>query len=414
MIKQECNHEDIPTHLYKYMRIGSNMYDDLRNHSLFLSSLSNENDVNEGHPPLFFNGDKKHWIDFLKMYFDFIKCNLIKDDFYFTDKNHDLCERFINDNAIQSFISTLTDQKISENFLNIVLFPVFRLSKSYILFQCFHNQKSISSQLNELIPKIKALMKAGQESDPGIFNEPFRSIEHIHDLSHRIHSSDEEVYLKGHTEELKEDRNLNQSFMNYASQFALPKAYTTCFTDTPKNDQMWNLYADKYNGICIQFTLNKDKTFPLNNSYMLIHPMNYPNKLKPYDYFKDMDYQNPIIHKYFNNISDGNVITERTRKAWLKAVDEKYKSWRYENEYRLITFGDYKNGIKEHFSCKSVKSVYLGFNVSEADQNEVIKILKATYTPIKLYKMYRLKDGSLEPKLLKNVNVSDDNWGHLD
>jgi predicted metal-dependent hydrolase len=68
----------------------------------------------------------------------------------------------------------------------------------------------------------------------------------------------------------------------------------------------------------------------------------------------------------------------------------KYYDWKYEKEYRAISFGDKDFNRKLPFEIEDVEEIYIG-NRLEKEKPEfyesLIKILKRKYSKVKLFKV---------------------------
>ncbi len=120
------------------------------------------------------------------------------------------------------------------------------------------------------------------------------------------------------------------------------------------NELMWAHYADSHNGICIKYKFPSDVTTTDNDN------KNYVA------YFKDVEYTSNL-KKYFKQ----NAINMKD------AFFAKGKSWKYENELRLLYFNPTNHD--SHISLpisNCIEAVYFGVKCSDKDKQTIKTILK--------------------------------------
>ena len=125
---------------------------------------------------------------------------------------------------------------------------------------------------------------------------------------------------------------------------ALNKIGACCFNVNPRNLLMWSHYANHHKGIVLQFEVAKDTTTFL--------------KAVPLDYVTDY----PKIN--WANETEGEV-----RKAFLN----KYETWKYENEWRIIhVFGA---NIYIDFKPEALTGLVFGCKADNNVKDAVSKLL---------------------------------------
>ncbi|WP_399632669.1 DUF2971 domain-containing protein [Sporosarcina sp. SG10008] len=131
--------------------------------------------------------------------------------------------------------------------------------------------------------------------------------------------------------------------------------YTACFSETNDNILMWSHYAQYHKGICIEYDFsNIDYT---SRTLLTLSPVKYTNELF------DM-----------NNYPNRTPI-DRIQLAALS----KFECWKYENEWRLISF------LKEEqkFKLDKPTAVIFGTKTSKEDKAWISDLCAERDIPIK-------------------------------
>lgn len=136
------------------------------------------------------------------------------------------------------------------------------------------------------------------------------------------------------------------------------------------SDSMWDRYADKHKGFCIEYDVRKMSDLKRNMLYKVLY-----EKEKP-------DITNSVA-----NLSDG---------AGLVSIIFKSNDWTSEKEWRMFKIhkcGTEKEAIKYYFR-KEIKAVYLGMNCEEKNKSIIIewakKEKKEIYQMSNSYEKYEL------------------------
>ncbi|POB00178.1 hypothetical protein C2134_03005 [Chromobacterium sinusclupearum] len=119
-----------------------------------------------------------------------------------------------------------------------------------------------------------------------------------------------------------------------------------CFTTNAENILMWSHYAFNHQGICVEFDLTEE--------------LHLSNLLFKVEYSNSRPQINPMI-KVQSNDFDLNLL-------------QKAESWRYEDEWRLIT--GRQCGLSVPFGDNFLKSVIIGAKASEETRNYILEINK--------------------------------------
>lgn len=156
-----------------------------------------------------------------------------------------------------------------------------------------------------------------------------------------------------------------------------------CFTNTNKNDEMWEKYADNYQGLCIEYDTEKHQR--LKDSVLRVC---YVEEEKRTEFVDKTD----IIIKFINNLNYNLSTVEQ--KNIFSPLFIKTNKWSFEKEYRLFLLEhrtmnnnlilekksilDSDNNI--NLSC-AIKAIYLGKNFkqnknAEKLNEEIIELAK--------------------------------------
>lgn len=143
-----------------------------------------------------------------------------------------------------------------------------------------------------------------------------------------------------------------------------------CALTTKRNNRpMWSLYADKYKGYCIEIEVSKEKT-----SVASLYPVIYEE-------FSETNLIQAIIKEITEILlrmaSNGRINTQVGNLDQLLCI--KNSDWESQDEWRYI--GDAKSKMKNI----KIKSIYLGYDVSKANESKMIELCNRKN--IDLYKM---------------------------
>jgi hypothetical protein len=144
------------------------------------------------------------------------------------------------------------------------------------------------------------------------------------------------------------------------------------------NELMWAHYADSHNGICIKYKFPSNVTTTGNDK-------NYVA------YFKDVEY-----------ISDLKKYSKQNSINMKDAFFAKGKSWKYENELRLLYYNPTSHD--SHISLpisNCIEAVYFGVKCSDKDKQTIKSILKGRKCIS--YKYQRIDNTTKEIKEEKDI-----------
>ena len=181
---------------------------------------------------------------------------------------------------------------------------------------------------------------------------------------------DSVINLWGSEEQLKETCKERKHIKNLSKSFDYFRIRSFCNGDTEKALEellMWSHYADNHRGYCIKYKLSKHFIKQDEN-----------------DSFEHM-FLKPIIYR-----KDKVDISEMTTINTDLAFATKHRSWKYENEVRLIVYNPNKEdafyGIPLDIdSC--IEAIYFGCKCEPKTINTIKNLFSESDTPPKFYQM---------------------------
>lgn len=172
--------------------------------------------------------------------------------------------------------------------------------------------------------------------------------------------------------------------------------YILAFSIRNDNNPLWNHYADKHKGICIEYDIkNSGIDFIKNNCFPI--------------YYDDSDFSDEITS--LNDIKT---------KFLLKPLLKKDSDWKYEQEWRIVLNQDLLlNEIDEYYcgydnknylKFLKPKAVFMGKDILESDEGKIKEICQCR--KIDLYKMeHKISEYKLTPKQI-NLDVENEGKNH--
>ena len=134
------------------------------------------------------------------------------------------------------------------------------------------------------------------------------------------------------------------------------------------NQVLWSMYANNYEGFCIEYEIPEQ----IKDLYKVQY-----TKEKNFDIIEIIisDVLDTIYSHMFNTCKKINLV-EAVKKIPLT----KFYDWRFQKEWRFI-------GKSREYVYLPIKAVYLGKNMSEKHESQIITIAKR-----KKYKVYKCFD----------------------
>ncbi|MDA0176068.1 DUF2971 domain-containing protein [Mesoflavibacter profundi] len=156
-----------------------------------------------------------------------------------------------------------------------------------------------------------------------------------------------------------------------------------CFTLTNENPLMWGHYTNNYQGICIKF---KNKKLLKNKNVAIKSHVSYLKNYQPAN--NELNQRKREIDEFEISQSDKDfikkILTMLFEYCW------KYYDWKYEKEYRAISFGNISFNRKLSFEIEDVEEIYIGNRLEKKNPEfykELISVLKNNYSGVKLFKV---------------------------
>lgn len=131
-----------------------------------------------------------------------------------------------------------------------------------------------------------------------------------------------------------------------------------CFSEKVDSMLMWAHYADSHKGFCIEYDMANISKEDRRKRFLF--PVIYSN-----DIF---------------NVTDFMVVAKNKNPFYFYlAALKKAEDWKYEKEWRLVFFGTFESA--QSFEMGKPKCIYLGANMLEKQQRELINICERKHIP---------------------------------
>ena len=158
--------------------------------------------------------------------------------------------------------------------------------------------------------------------------------------------------------------NLNRKMLELKDSFLV-----TCFTQTFKNDNLWQTYAKKYTGFCVEYDLTNAEVQSNTNLLFQFAPMLYGSK-KPVDF---VELFRIAKMEYCKEDYDKRVAANMDVQFNLQART-KSKTYDHEKEWRLYLKKNSVETRKYTFPC--ISRIILGKDMKERNKARLINIAK--------------------------------------
>lgn len=145
--------------------------------------------------------------------------------------------------------------------------------------------------------------------------------------------------------------------------------YVTCFTETYENSNLWQTYADKYFGFCIEYYFNPEVKEKAKDILFNIAPMFYGDKkaINFIDIFK------LAKSEYCGEAIDKKKLDELDLTMHLHSRT-KDKTYDHEKEWRLYQEKEKVNNQEYYFPY--ISRIILGKNIEEPNKTKIINLAK--------------------------------------
>ena len=152
-------------------------------------------------------------------------------------------------------------------------------------------------------------------------------------------------------QEMNENYKMYTEYFEYLNNRIRENIRITCFTESNTNVPMWQYYAEKNTGICIEYSINLEKLLNDNkNIYFL--PVIYTN-----------DYNQYFPYDLLHNDKKNKLMSVMC--SVLKMED-----WRFEKEWRMIAFKDEKIENPPYVNLE-IKAIYFGLETPQSIKNVI-------------------------------------------
>ncbi|SUW04712.1 TPR domain-containing protein [Brachyspira pilosicoli] len=191
-------------------------------------------------------------------------------------------------------------------------------------------------------------------------------------------------------------RNFRKEEQNQFYDYLLEKIKIACLTTHNDNTLMWSHYADKHQGICIEYDIKN--IFDKNNSKILINKISYNKRMIYYDTFINKQ------RKSINNVLiDNKTLTNITDIFVIKS-----KEWEYEDEYRILFYDEENKNPNGTLIDLPIKSICFGVQTSKEDKElvyDIVSFINLKNENIDKYKKIELYEAHLDDNELFKINI---------
>ncbi len=199
-------------------------------------------------------------------------------------------------------------------------------------------------------------------------------------------------------------------------------SYITCFSETCTDFLMWSHYASKHQGVCLEFTLNKEGEFPyIISTKRNVDQKKYSEKHSVWDTENHICWDN--IHKVeyktgipslnyfdfapvFENEHDCDLMG-LSKSKWHRFAYElekvfchKTDAWKYEKEWRAIeiNFGKIKQPEERirHYPIEALTKIYFGIRTPHNVKERIFQIINNKNSQIEYYEAKLTDDRCLD------------------
>ena len=155
-------------------------------------------------------------------------------------------------------------------------------------------------------------------------------------------------------------------------------------TEKNRSQVMWEMYANHYKGVCIEYDLSNNDN-ALRNTF----PVKYSSK-REINLIENI--MGLSLASVFSMITGGKTIGTDNIRTLVETILTKYKEWSFQKEWRIVDTPNTK------FKVPKIKKIYVGKNISNKDLKKLCEI--AIEKDIQLYGQYDDTD-ELQIKYIK-------------
>jgi len=153
----------------------------------------------------------------------------------------------------------------------------------------------------------------------------------------------------------------------------LPQFRILCLSAVHDNPLMWSRYSDSNKGVVLEF-----QCIDSLSCWQISHPVNYQNSP-------------PILatkEEWIKSITGQKLLKYDEPQFWEPYIITKKTDWEYQKEWRVVDFCDKgETGLFSDygFDPRELRSVYLGYNISEEDARDITSLLKFDLAHVKVF-----------------------------
>lgn len=171
-------------------------------------------------------------------------------------------------------------------------------------------------------------------------------------------------------------------------------AYMCCMTEKPDNILMWSHYAQKHEGVCVEYDLKLLGNEPfhiLDHIFPVVYKDNRQYKRNFESLIKSLDELRESIVKQYEY--EGEEALDDVLPLFLT----KGKIWEYEKEWRIIYTKKQMYDINEEelYGCnlrfRCISAVYLGYRIHPEIRRNILEICERISTDRKKVSVYQSK-----------------------
>ena len=211
--------------------------------------------------------------------------------------------------------------------------------------------------------------------------------------------------------DFKFDYNKIKAEINRLTLKFLKNSYVTCFSSTNENQLMWSHYTSSHRGICLEFNLINESTFPYihegrrkKDFEKFMKRMSkwnteqgiYWDRIKKVSYEKEHPHINFFeFAPVFNNEHDCDLIG--LSKPWTHyfahelemAFSQKLPAWKYEAEWRAIEINFDEPKIPEQrirkYPIEVLSGIFFGLKTPNSVRERIYKIIEPKNNGVEFY-----------------------------
>ena len=201
------------------------------------------------------------------------------------------------------------------------------------------------------------------------------------------------------------DPVIKKNRYNEAYNYLLEKIKVACLTTHNDNTLMWSHYADKHQGICIEYDISNIS----KRKEIIFKKIKYHTKMNRYRSFTsndDLTIRNFAVDEYteINHIIESFTI--------------KSKEWEYEDEYRILFYDEKNENPSGALINLPIKSICFGVQTSKEDKELVYNLVqyineKNRNKNGKEYKRIKLYYAELDDNELFKINIKPYEHGSI-